>query len=203
MRLGGLRFEIGGPNRREGILQLRTAIYADELGYGRQAAEWGPTDERAIHLLAISDAGAPIAMMRLLGPTARPFEMETSFDPSRFLRPTHPPAEITRFCIAPAFRRVTRAMEVYVGLIRLLYDTCCDKGIDDVFICATKSTQKLYEFVLFEALTPPDIEYLPFGGVRHLLMRLQIPTLAARYLETNHLLKAAFSPPVSDKGSAQ
>jgi hypothetical protein len=201
MESNDLSFEASGPSRRETIVRLRTAVYGKELGYGPAAFEWGPTDERATHLLALSDGSAAVAMMRLLGPVARPFEMETSLDLNSFLRLGHPTAEITRFCIALPFRRITRAMHVYLGLIRLLYDTSFRYGIEDVLICTTPAAQKLYEFALFEALTPPYICYRPLGGVPHLLMRLHIPSLPDRCEQSNHLLKAAFAPSFLQKGT--
>ncbi|MGD0946658.1 MAG: GNAT family N-acyltransferase [Candidatus Binatia bacterium] len=198
-----LCFEVAGPHRREAILQLRQAVYGDELGYGPRAVEWGPIDERAIHLLAMSEAGEAVGMIRLLGPTGRPFEMETSLDLTPFLRPGHPPGETTRLCIAAPFRRITRAMQVYLGLIRLLYDVCQMQNIDDIFICAVPTVQKMYESILFEALTPPNIPYLPFGGVPHLLMRLHMVDLPARYAAANHLLNAAFAAPAGEDTSAR
>jgi hypothetical protein len=194
VKIGRLCFEVAGPHRREAILQLRQAVYGDELGYGPQAVEWGPIDERAIQLLATTETGEAVGMIRLLGPKGRPFEMETSLDLTPFLRPGHPPGETTRFCIAAPFRRITRAMQVYLGLIRLLYDVCQTEDIDDIFICAAPTAQKMYEFILFEALTPPKISYLPFGGVPHLLMRLNMVDLPTRYAAANHLLKSAFAP---------
>lgn len=137
-------------------------------------------------------------MVRLLGPTGRPFEMETSLDLTPFLRPGHPPGETTRFCIAAPFRRVTRAMPLYLGLIRLLCDACQTQNIDDIFICAVPTAQKMYESILFEALTPANIPYLPFGGVPHLLMRLHVVDLRARYAAAEHLLKPAFTPPAGE-----
>lgn len=198
-----MSFEVAGPRRREAILQLRQAVYGDELGYGPRAVEWGPIDERAIHLLAMSEAGEAVGTIRLLGPTARPFEMETSLDLTPFLHPGHRPGETTRLCIAAPFRRITRAMPLYLGLIRLLYDVCQMQNIDDIFICAVPTVQKMYESILFEALTPPNIPYLPFGGVPHLLMRLHVVDLPARYAAANHLLKAAFAPPAGEDTSAR
>jgi hypothetical protein len=203
VKVGRLCFEVAGPDRREAILRLRQAVYGDELGYGARAVEWGPIDERAIQLLATSATGEAVGMIRLLGPKGRPFEMETSLDLAPFLRPGHPPGETTRFCIAAPFRRITRAMQVYLGLIRLLYDVCQRENIDDIFICAAPTAQKMYEFILFEALTPPNISYLPFGGVPHLLMRLDMVDLPARYVAANHLLKAAFAPSAGQDKNAR
>jgi predicted GNAT family N-acyltransferase len=203
VEFGRLCFEVAGPYRREAILQLRQAVYGDELGYGPRAVEWGPIDERATHLLATSATGEAVGMIRLLGPTGRPFEMETSLDLTPFLRPGHPPGETTRFCIAAPFRRVTRAMHVYLGLIRLLYDVCQSQNIHDIFICAVPTAQKMYEAILFEALTPPNIPYLPFDGVPHLLMRLDLVDLPTRYAAANHPLKAGFAPSAGEDTSAR
>src|SRR5262245_44094195 len=105
MKLGNLSFEIAARGHVHALLRLRELTYGEELGYGVAAAEWTSLDERAYHLLALSDDGVAVGAMRLLGPAARPFEMEESLELERFLRPGHPPGEITRFCIAPAFRR--------------------------------------------------------------------------------------------------
>lgn len=188
-----LTFEIAGPERRDAILLLRKVTYCDELGYEPVAAEWGVLDERASHLLALTDDGTAVGGMRLLGPAARPFEMETSLNLEAFLRPAHPPAEVTRFCIAPGFRRLTRGLPLQMGLVRLLYAACREHGIEDVYICAKPNAQKLYEFLLFEALTPADISYGPLAGDPHLLMRLDVASLPKRYAELNHPLKGAFS----------
>jgi hypothetical protein len=193
MRFGRFTFAIAEPGQREAVLEVRRAVYGEELGYGETATEWADLDNRAIHLLAFLQ-GEPIATMRLLGPNARPFELETSLNLSPFLRSNHPPGEITRFCITPTYRKLTRGLPMHVGLMRLLYDACRMNEIEDVFICAKENTKRLYEFALYEPLTPANIRYRPLGGTLHLLMRLHIPTLAARYKELNHPLKAAFEP---------
>lgn len=192
VRLDGLTFEIAGSERREAILQLRGAIYRDELRYPAEAAEWGAADNKALHLIAFA-GDVPVGAMRLLGPSSRPFELEGSVDLSPFVRAEHPPGEITRFCVVREFRTITRGLQLQTGLMRLLHEGCRRSEIQDVFICARPSARQLYEFLLFEALTPPNIAYAPLNGALHLLMRLHLPTLPQRYTKSNHLLKAAFA----------
>jgi predicted GNAT family N-acyltransferase len=201
MKPSSLTLEIAGPERREAILSLRNLTYCIELGYEAAVAEWTPLDDRACHLVAFTEDGAAVGSMRLLGPASRPFEMEQSLDLNPFLRVGHPPGEITRFCIAPAFRRISRGLRLQMGLIRLLYDASRVLQIEDVYICAKPNARKLYELLLFEALTPAEIRYGALGGDPHLLMRLEVGTLPQRYTESNHLLKGAFLEPFLVKGT--
>jgi len=189
---------LGGVDQCDVIVALRATVYGGELGYGAEAFDWGPMDDRAFHLLALDEKESAVAAMRLLGPEARPFELETSVALEPHLRTGHRPGEITRFCIAQEFRPITRGLPVHTGMIRLLHDTCRQHRIDDVFICAKRGAQRLYEFALYETLAAPEIPYAPLGGEAHVLMRLHIPTLVTRYRAVNHPLRRAFEPQAVD-----
>ena len=189
-----LLLRAGRGCHREEILRLRRDTYCCELGYGAEAACWTALDDRATQVVALTRDGQAAAAMRLLGPHDRPFELENNVNLPEFLRSGHPPGEVTRFCIAAKHRTLRRGLELQMRLMRFLYDTCRSRGVSDLFICARPSARKLYEFLLFEALTPADIRYGPLQGERHLLMRLEVSSLPSSYALRGHPFRRAFEP---------
>jgi len=167
-------------------LEVRRAVYIEELGYDDERILLDPFDQRAHHFLATTREGNPIAALRMLAWDVRPFEFEHFVDASSLLPPASRAAEISRNCILPEFRPLTRFQFVHAGMWKLAYDCAARLGLADLWIWAIPRVAKIYEYVGFCNVPIPQFRHPLFRFQFYQLMRLDLRTLEENYRRRHH-----------------
>lgn len=166
----------------ERAIEIRRHVYIEEFGYDLGGA--GPRDaldDRAFHLLATTAGDEPVGSLRFLDAPARPFEIEAFLDLTPYLDPRRHPAEITRLCVAAAYRRITQAAFVHLVILEAVLRLAKQLGVTDIIASTRSDLMVFYQYLLFE--TYPDVVYRhpEIGGAVHTLMRLDLTKIEERY----------------------
>jgi N-acyl-L-homoserine lactone synthetase len=162
-------------------LDIRRRVYTEEFGFDLGGE--GPSDDidqRAHHLVAKTLDGEPVAALRLVDATDRPFEIESFLDLRSFLDPAWHPAEITRLCILPRFRRITQASFVHLAVLEAVLRLTRRLGVTHIIASTRQELMPVYRYLLFDAY--PDITYThsEIGNAVHTLMSLDLGTFPER-----------------------
>jgi len=146
--LEGLTFRVADDNQKVRALELRSHIYAEELG----DPGLDDSDTLASHLIAVDDGSSEIvAALRLIGPDHRPFDIEQFVDLSKLLAPERRPAEASRFWVHRGHRAVHRRQLVHLGMLKLLYEYAVQHNITDLIMLGLPDLIKLYRAAFFVA----------------------------------------------------
>lgn len=147
--LQGLTFKVADEIQRVRALELRSKIYAEELG----DPGLDESDTLASHLIAVDDESDEIvAALRLIGPDHRPFDIEQFVALSKFLPPERRPAEASRFWVEREHRAVHRRQLVHLGMLKLLYEYAVRHDITDLILLGLPDLIKLYRAAFFVTL---------------------------------------------------
>lgn len=180
-------------------LEIRRRVYMEELGFALGGTGPGDShDARALHLVARTETGEAVASLRLLEPTARPFEIEQFIDLSAHLNPSWRPAEITRLCILAAHRRITEASFVHLALLRSVLDLTRRLDVTHIVAWTRPELMSFYKYVLFDAY--PDVTFTHPGirDARHTMVMLELATFGERCRVQRPTLYRAMSDALGD-----
>jgi N-acyl-L-homoserine lactone synthetase len=190
----GLTFKVADHDEKERALELRSRIYAAELG----DPGLDHFDQVASHLIAIDERTADVAAaVRLVGPNDRPFDVETFVPLTAVLPADRQPAEASRFWVRREYRAVHRGQLVHLGMLKLVYEFAKHNSITDIIVLGLPALAKLYRAAFFVPLDisidhpiwgPTQIMRLDItdlsrkserskGAVAHLLLRTHVPNI--------------------------
>lgn len=162
-------------------LAIRRRVYIEEFGFDLGGS--GPADEidqRAHHLVARTQSGEAVASLRLLDPSARPFEIERFLDLDAHLAPTCVPAEITRLCILAPYRRITHASFVHLALLRAVLELTQQLGITHIVAWTRQELMPFYKYVLFDAYENVTFTHPGIRDALHTLVMLDLAAFSER-----------------------
>ncbi len=176
------RCEVATGAAIDQVMEIRRKVYIEEFGFRlADGSPRDPLDERSYQLLATSASGEGVGSLRLTDAPARPFEIEAFLDLTPFVSPDRHPAEITRLCILPPYRRISRAAFVHLAILDRVLRLARQLGATD-FIASTRSDlSAFYEYLLFETYPGAVYQHPEIGGAEHTLMRLDLTTVVERY----------------------
>ena len=171
---------------RADALLVRYRVYCEELGYRWDTAE-DSFDARADICAIRARDGAAIASLRILGPEARPFEVE------RFARIDHLApqqsrlAEISRFCVLPPFRHISSF--VHFAAFQFAFDLARLERFSHFIVWVKPSLEPIYRYLLFEAVEDArEFQHPDLGNALHRILLLNLNGLAERYGKSRHPL---------------
>jgi hypothetical protein len=176
------------PDELALVLGVRRAVYIDELGYDAASILADPIDERACHFVATTRGGDPVAAMRIIDSDRRPFEVERFVDIAGLLIPDGRPGEISRMCILPAFRSLTRSQFVHAGMWKLAYDHAVACGLTDFWIWSPPEIAKVYEYLGFRKVPGLVFEHPLFHNRPYQVMHVDLRSLEHEYRARRHSL---------------
>jgi|ERR1700687_1604813 len=170
-----------GPDVERAI-EIRRQVYTEEFGFDLGGA--GPRDaldDRAIHLLATTSTDEPVASLRLIDASARPFEVESFLNLTPYLDPGRHPAEITRLCIRAPYRRITRTAFVHLAILDAVLRLAHRLNVTDFVASTRPDLMAFYAYLLFESYPHVVYRHPEIGNAEHTLMRLDLTTIKERY----------------------
>lgn len=196
-------FRAAGPNELPLVLGVRRAVYVEELGYDAMSVLADPIDGRACHFLATTRDGGAVAAMRIINSDQRPFELEQFVDIATFLTPDGRPGEISRMCILPAFRSLTRSQFVHAGMWKLAYDHAVASGLTDFWMWAPPAITRAYEYLGFSKVPGLAFNHPLFHNKPYLVMHVDLRNLEHEYRARRHsLTEFLFSEPLGASATA-
>jgi hypothetical protein len=181
-------FRAAKPSELSLVLGVRRAVYIDELGYDAVSVLADPIDGRACHFLATTRDGRAIAAMRIIDSDRRPFELEQFVDIASFLNPDGRPGEISRMCVLPPFRNLTRSQFVHAGMWKLAYDHAVGSGLTDFWMWAPPAITRVYEYLGFRKLPGLIFEHPLFHNKPYQVMHVDLRNLEHEYRVRRHSL---------------
>ena len=101
--------ERGTALDRDAALEVREQLYCNELGYRWESREDRFDAGATIAVIRTQD-GRVIGSIRIVGPEARPFEIEKYIPIGDILPQDSRPAEVNRYCVVPAFRGIANSV---------------------------------------------------------------------------------------------
>lgn len=177
--------ELGGAQDRRDALQVRKAVYCDELGY--QLEPCADTFDRRAELCVVrTSKGSPIASLRILGPTQRPYEFEAFLPTRKVLPADHRAAEISRFCVLPESRGVSSL--AHFGAFQFAFDLALRDNFSHFIIWSKPSLEAVYRYLLFEVVEGVRFRHPALGNETHSVMVLDLHNIENRYRRTRHPL---------------
>jgi hypothetical protein len=175
----------GGIADRADALRVREIVYCQELGY-----RWGsPSDEydsRAILCLVRSVNGEAIGSFRIVGPTARPFEVDRFLRLDEILPPNSRPAEMNRFCVLAPYRSISSSL--HLALFKFSLDLARRDHLSHFVLAAKPSIAPIYRYLGFDLVSGTRFEHTGLGGDLHDLFVMDLGKLEERYASTGHPL---------------
>lgn len=179
-------------------LRVRRAVYGAELGYQIDGILQDPLDGSARHFIGTTRIGEPVAAMRIIIEDKRPFELESFVNIAPFLEKGARAGEISRMCILPEFRSLTRNRFVHAGMWKLAWDYAAACGLTEFWIWAPPSIVGIYEYLGFRKV--PDLNFLHplFDNKAYQVLRIDLRTLEDEYRRRKHPLSSIlFAPPLT------
>jgi len=176
------------PSELSLALDVRRAVYVDELRYEAARVLEDPFDQRARHFVGTTRAGEPVAAMRTIEAHARPFELESFVSIAPFLPEAGHPAEMSRMCIIPRFRRIARTQFVHAGMSKLAYAAATAAGITELWCWATLPIVGVYGSIGFHQVPGLSFVHPLFGNNEYHVMRVDLRKLEAEYRRRKHPL---------------
>jgi hypothetical protein len=186
------RIDPGSMEDRAAALEVRNAVYCEELGH-RWESPADEFDDRA-HLCVVRDpSNLPIASVRILGPEGRPFEIETFLDLSQVLPKDSRAAEMNRFAILPPHRKISSS--VHLALFKFSMDLAALERFSH-FVLATKAqVAPIYRYLGFEQVPGYSFAHRTLGNDRHDLFLLSLREMLEKFKRTRHpLLRLVTTP---------
>jgi N-acyl-L-homoserine lactone synthetase len=170
-----LTFKVADHDQVQRALQLRSEIYAQELG----DPGLDHFDHVASHLVAVDGRSGDIAAaLRLVGPNHRPFDIEKFVPLTTLLPSDRRPSEASRFWVRREYRAVHRGQIVHLGMLKLLYEYAKQNGITDVIMLGLPTLTKLYRAAFFMPLDI-SLNHPTWGSTQ--VMRFDIMELQRKY----------------------
>jgi len=167
----GFTFKVASEPERRLALNLRRQVYRTELGHDGIDS----FDDRAYHLIACTANGDVVASLRIVGPESRPFDLESVAPLIDLLGPSRRLGEISRFCIKPDLRHLTKGQSIHLGMFKLAYEFALRHSLTDFVTLALPHLSRLYSMALFRPLMA-EIKHPTWGPVQ--LMHLDLMRLA-------------------------
>ena len=164
MVVGGGLFRVAGGDLIDEVLRFRESVYARDLGHVPRDGN----EESACHFVAQMPSGIIVASFRLLGPEARPFDLESSVDLGLLLGPDARPALVGRLCTHPGYRKVSESIPIHGGLLRLALGYAAEHRVTDLLLYTYDNLRNFYRAARFVD-TQLLVEHPDWGAVR--LMR--------------------------------
>ena len=181
-------FRAIAPQELPLALEIRQAVYVDELANEAATILADPLDKRAHHFLATTRDGKPVAAMRIIGWEARPFELESFLDIGAFLTPETRAGEISRLCILEKYRNLTRGQFVHAGMWKLAYDYALNCKLTEFWIWAPPALAKVYEYLGFSQVPGMVFSHPCFANRPYQVLRVNLVRLESDYRARRHPL---------------
>ena len=186
--LGNFTFTVAKHELRSEAMALRSELYREAL------ADTGldEYDVVAHQLIAIAETGEVAAALRVVLSEHRPFDFEKRL-PFKCLVPAdRAVAEVSRFCVHPRYREMTRNQFVHLGMLKLLISFCRHYDIDYVVSLALPHLVSLYQLACFE---PYDAQLVHpvWGAVQPIT--LDLAGLSERLKKRPKRIAALFESP--------
>ena len=169
-------------------LQIRKAVYVDELAYDAAGVLGDPLDDRAQHFLGTTHDGSAVAAMRIIRWDARPFEVESFLDMTSFLTDESRAGEISRLCILEKYRNLTRTQFVHAGMWKLAYDYALRYDVAEFWIWAPPSLARAYEYLGFSKVSGMVFQHPLFANRPYQVLRVDLHGLEEDYRKRRHPL---------------
>jgi len=189
--LSGLIFRSAHCDREmDAILECRWKGYR-RYGFDSPAACRDVFDDRAIQFVCEdSESQQILGCLRLLAYSARPFEVETYVEVSRWLPSSMSVAELTRFSV-PVCRRLTA---IKCGLWKLAWLEAIAKGHTHFLIWTTEQKKRMYEYLGFTPYPNDSVTFLHpvLGNNSHMMMLVDLTTVADLFRRTRPELHRFF-----------
>ena len=160
---------------------IRRRVYVEEFGF-----DLGPNgardelDDRSHHLITRTQAGEPVASLRLVDSENRPFEIDRFLEVDQYLQASWNPAEITRLCILPNFRRITRASFVHLAMLEAVLRLISELGTSHIVASTRDDLLPVYRYLLFDTYAGVTYAHPEIGNSIHTLMILDIHSFPER-----------------------
>ncbi len=172
--LEGFIFKLADDAERAAALELRSRIYSAELG----SPGLDRFDAGAHHVVGLEATGAVIASVRIIGAELRPFDIESLFNLETIVPLDRNPAEISRFCIDPRHRQMSRDHMLHFGMLKAVYDLATKLDITDIITLGLPHLKNLYRVGYFAEVGEPCLH--PTWGPAQ-PMRLDLIELRRRH----------------------
>lgn len=169
----GLTFKLAEGGELARALDLQRAVYTADLGHVPRDG----FDERAYHLIAYEASGRLVAVVRIVGPDQRPFDVERFVNLSDFIPAVRTPALIGRLCIRHDQRGVSKSSFIPLGMLKLACAFARKRGFTDFVMYTYPNLIAFYRGASFRRLGV-TFEHPDWGTVH--LMHLDLIDLEAR-----------------------
>ncbi len=168
---------------RVDALSVRYQVYCEELGYKWNSAQ-DEFDAQAVICVVRTGDGSAVASLRIVGPEARPFEVEKFVSIEDILPANSWPAELNRFCVLPHLRTISSS--VHVALFNFAFGLARRQRFSHFVLASKPSIEAIYRFLLFEVIEGRSFRHSGMGDERHNLMLLDLRNLSERYRQARH-----------------
>jgi predicted GNAT family N-acyltransferase len=181
-------FRALSPKELPLALQVRKAVYVDELAYDAAGVLRDPLDDRAQHFLGTTRDGSPVAAMRIIRWDARPFEVESFLDMTALLTSESRAGEISRLCILEKYRNLTRTQFVHAGMWKLAYDYALRSDLEEFLIWAPPPLARVYEYLGFSRVPSMVFQHPLFANRPYQVLSVDLLGLEEDYRKRRHPL---------------
>jgi len=179
----GWKIVRGEEADRIDALRVRQQVYCEELGYNWQSPEDGLDARGTLCVVRNKDEEA-IASLRIVGPEARPYEIERFISVEHILPPDSRAAELNRFCILPAYRRMSSS--VHVALFTFMFGLARRERFSHFILASKRSIAAIYRYLLFEEVKGYEFLHSELADSPHDIYLLELHNLVDRYKAASH-----------------